>query len=373
MPRSRKTTQREGCDHVAGRRATSTSFVGGRRCCFGGRLLCNGTWRWTVRTLLREGCTPRCIARYGHRGTRVGEAADPGPTRRSMDATQTTEASNPDSVHGELLDCLQEDLLLPGSRRRVRRRIRDSDSEDAFIRDGERTTPRRRLVLVSSTQVDPVPPTVFDSVDSPSRRRRRLPHSEGSHCGHPAVEEGAIYHDLTLIDSSDDDAPFTVPRSAASPARPPRFTPVLVNTPVLRHANRFSPLSAEINDEPGVPNASGVPQVLHPPGESDTDSAIHTPAGTDGGEEGDDDTSDHSEPEEEEVVGTFDPPLENIVPIGVDIARAAMARGFRSLDQIILDTKFRSRGCLSPENHERRCENSISPQFPGSRRSPRSR
>ena len=32
----------------------------------------------------------------------------------------------------------------------------------------------------------------------------------------------AIHHDLTLIDSSDDDAPFTVPRSAAAPARPSR-------------------------------------------------------------------------------------------------------------------------------------------------------
>ena len=128
------------------------------------------------------------------------------------------------------------------------------------------------------------------------------------------------------------------------------FTPTLVNTPVVRHANRLSPLSAEINDEPGVPNAFGVPQVVHPPGESDTDSvefhAIHTPAGSDSGEEGDDDISGHSEPEEEEVVGTFDPHYEDIVPIGVDVARAAMARGFRSLDQITLDTEFRSRGCL---------------------------
>ena len=172
-------------------------------------------WRGAVRTLLREVRTPRCIARYGHRGTRVGEAAHPGPTT-------------------EMLDCIQEDSL-PGSRRRVRRRIRDSDSEDALVRDGEspgvprqqfgRFTalaeptepPRRRLVLVSSTQVDPVPSTVPDSVDSPSRRRRRVRHR-----GHPTVEEGAIYHDLTLIDSSDDDAPFVIPGSAVSPARPTR-------------------------------------------------------------------------------------------------------------------------------------------------------
>ena len=70
-----------------------------------------------VCTLLREVRTPRCIARYGHRGTRVGEAAHPGPTT-------------------EMLDYIQEDSLLPGSRRRVRRRIRDSDS-DALVRDGE--------------------------------------------------------------------------------------------------------------------------------------------------------------------------------------------------------------------------------------------
>ena len=126
--------------------------------------------------------------------------------------------------------------------------------------------------------------------------------------------------------------PFTIPGSAASP-------------PVDRHTNRFSPLSAEIYDEPGVPHAAGVPQVLHPPGESDTDSAIHTLARSDGGEEGDDDTGGHSEPEEGEVVGTFDPPFED-VPIGVDGARASMARGFRSLDQITLDTEFRSRGRL---------------------------
>ena len=103
-------------------------------------------------------------------------------------------------------------------------------------------------------------------------------------------------------------------------------------------------------EEPRVPNVFGVSQVVHPPGESDTDSvefhATHTPAGSDSGEEGEDDISGHSEPEEEEVVGTFDLPHEDIVPIGVDIARAAMARGFRSLDQITLDTEFRSRGCL---------------------------
>ena len=133
-------------------------------------------------------------------------------------------------VHEELLDCVQQDLL-PGSRRRVRRRFRDNDSEDALTREGESpeeprlaepTEPRSRLlVLVSSTQVDPVPPTVPDSVDGPHRRRRRV-RSEGSDLGPPAVVGGAIHHNLTLIDSSDDDAPFVVSRSAASPARPSR-------------------------------------------------------------------------------------------------------------------------------------------------------
>ena len=67
----------------------------------------------------------------------------------------------------------------------------------------------------SSLQVDPVPQTVPDNVDSSSRRRRRVPH--GSHRGHPAVEGGA-----TLVDSSDDNASFTVPGSAASLVWPSR-------------------------------------------------------------------------------------------------------------------------------------------------------
>ena len=52
--------------------------------------------------------------------------------------------------------------------------------------------------------------------DAPHRRRRRV-HSEG-----PGVVVGAIHHDLTLIDSSDDDAPSVVTRSAAVPAQPSR-------------------------------------------------------------------------------------------------------------------------------------------------------
>ena len=101
-------------------------------------------------------------------------------------------------------------------------------------------------------------------------------------------------------------------------------------------ANLFSPLTAEVDDEPP-----------HPPvGESDTDSvefhAIRTPADSDSGEE----IYENSEPEDAEEASTFDPPHEDIAPTGVDVARAAMARGFRSLDQITLDIEFRSRGCL---------------------------
>ena len=76
------------------------------------------------------------------------------------------------------------------------------------------------------------------------------------------------------------------------------------------------PLSVEIYDEPGVPQVSGVLQVLHPPGESD--SAIHIPARSDGGEEGEDDTGGHSEPEEGEVVGSL------TIRGRVDVARARL-------------------------------------------------
>ena len=66
------------------------------------------------------------------------------------------------------------------------------------------------------------------------------------------------------------------------------------------------------------------------------------PADSDSSEEIDDDFGGNSEPDVE-VASTFD---EVIAPIGVDCARASMARGFWSLDQATLDTEFRSRGCL---------------------------
>ena len=96
--------------------------------------------------------------------------------------------------------------------------------------------------------------------------------------------------------------------------------------------NRFSPFTAEIDDEPFPrvpPHPPGVLVAVHPAGESDTDKAefhaIHTPAGSDGsspfqsdsGEEVDDDIGGNSEQEDAEEASTFDPPHE-------DIARLAL-------------------------------------------------
>ena len=160
--------------------------------------------------------------------------------------------------------CIQEDSL-PGSRRRVRRRIRDSDSEDALVRDGP-GVPRQQFGRFTAlqnqpshhadgwcwshpTQVDPVPPTV-PSVDTLT------------------VEEGPIYHDLTLIDSSDDDAPFVIPGSAVSPARPSRRV-VLVPGSV-----DATPQS--IQDRQGVSATEVALREVH---ESDTESAMTVPEG----------------------------------------------------------------------------------------------
>ena len=113
---------------------------------------------------------------------------------------------------------------------------------------------------------------------------------------------------------------------------------------VVHPANRLSPFTAEIDDGP----LSGV---THPPAvESDTDSvefhAIHTPAHSDSDEDIDDDFGGNSEPEDVEEASTLDPPHEDIAPIDVNVALVAMASGFRSPDQVTLDTEFRSRGCL---------------------------
>ena len=60
----------------------------------------------------------------------------------------------------------------------------------------------------------------------PHRRRRRRVPSEGSESGLP----GVVHHDLTLVDSSDDDAPFVVPRSTG-PKSVPRVDDGIVHDP----------------------------------------------------------------------------------------------------------------------------------------------
>ena len=96
--------------------------------------------------------------RCGMTGVRVGEAANPGP----------------------------------GQSRR-RRRVSSSDE----------------VVGVASSSV------AVEANPGPHHRRRRVC-SDGSESGFPGA---VVHHDLTLIDSSDDDAPFTAPRPAAF-ARP---------------------------------------------------------------------------------------------------------------------------------------------------------
>ena len=56
--------------------------------------------------------------------------------------------------------------------------------------------------------------TIPTSSSGPQRRRRRV-RIEGSDLGRPGVVGAAIHRDLILIDSSDDDVPFTVPKSVA--------------------------------------------------------------------------------------------------------------------------------------------------------------
>ena len=55
-------------------------------------------WRGAVRSILREARTSRCIARYGYRGTRVGESAHPGPTRR-LRRVADAQTWSPDCPH----------------------------------------------------------------------------------------------------------------------------------------------------------------------------------------------------------------------------------------------------------------------------------
>ena len=117
----------------------------------------------------------------------------------------------------------------------------------------------------------------------------------------------------------------------------------------VHRANRFSPLTAEIDDEPvsGVPPPIGVVGPVHQVGESDTDSvefhAIHTPGASHGSESGD--------------VVPFERPNDpsDTVLDEVPVTRATRA-GFASLDRVDLMTMFRSRACImkSPPHFLRR-------------------
>ena len=86
----------------------------------------------------------------------------------------------------------------------------------------------RPLVHCSSSHHEVLPsntiPTssaaAIEANPGPHRRRRRVC-SEGPDVGPSGVVGDVIHHDLTLVDSSDDDTPFVVTRSAA-PARPSR-------------------------------------------------------------------------------------------------------------------------------------------------------
>ena len=150
------TVDREGCrsdacestGHV--RRRISVSF---------------SPWRGAVRTQLREARTSRCTARHGHRGTRGGEAAHSGPTRRLR-----TQATVVDSRGSD------DEMLL------LRRSIGPQDGSEQDLKgdvslpqmfvmsDGScleqrgqcvASRPSRRLVLVPQS-VDATPQSIQD-------------------------------------------------------------------------------------------------------------------------------------------------------------------------------------------------------------------
>ena len=123
------------------------------------------------------------------------------------------------------------------------------------------------------------------------------------------------------------------------------IAPTVVDTPVEVHrANRFSPLTAEIDDEPvsQVPPPIGVVAPVHQVGESDTDSvefhAIHIARASHGSES-------------EDVV-PFERPNDpsDTVLDEVPVTRATRA-GFASLDCVDLMTMFRSRACIKSPPH----------------------
>ena len=126
----------------------------------------DGDHRWHVLVKVRVAVSRE--AWYGYRGQRVGEACHPGPMRRLR---RSADVRN----------------VFP--RLTTQSTVADSDDD-------------RPLVHVSSLHhevTDVVVPVRAPESRGPHRRRRRRARSEGSDLGY------------TLIDSSDEDAPFAVP------------------------------------------------------------------------------------------------------------------------------------------------------------------
>ena len=118
------------------------------------------------------------------------------------------------------------------------------------------------------------------------------------------------------------------------------ITPTVVDTPVDVHrANRFSPLTAEIDDEPllGVPQPIGVVTPVRQVGNLDTDSvefhAIHTPGGSDG-----------SESEDVVPLRRPDDPSDSVERSSSHSSHPSWFRPV--LERVDLMTTFRSRACI---------------------------
>ena len=149
--------------------------------------------------------------RYSLRGVRVGEASHPGPPE-NFQRLRWASSTRPGETFGDSGDDVplvcspREALGVQGMPITVGGRFASLVEEGEEDVDSGQLPPSRSS---STTVKNP----------GPRRRRRRL-RSEGSDRGCPGGVGAAIHHDLTLIDSSDDDAPFTVP--AAPRARPSR-------------------------------------------------------------------------------------------------------------------------------------------------------
>ena len=157
-------------------------------------------------------------ARYGLRGVLVGEANNPGPRRQCR---HHFESSSEDEF---LVRPIEGRDVIP----RMEPRIEPDSNRFAALADAE-TVPAGTQELEEVRDIrewsshDRVPETIVDALEEdlgwrdrqvPGPRRRQRIRGEGSDLG--------PVHDLTLIDSSDDDATFVVPRrSAASVERGP--------------------------------------------------------------------------------------------------------------------------------------------------------